>query len=85
LTARTWEWHEPHQATAVSPGDIRLPAAAPRGDARRGPTGHRLTGLGRPVTASDLVQERLIMHFATHARYFYDFVVVLVPIRTRTS
>jgi hypothetical protein len=31
------------------------------------------------------VQERLIMHFATHARYFYDFVVVLVPIRTRTS
>jgi DNA-binding transcriptional LysR family regulator len=44
------------------------------------PTGHRLTGLGRPVTAGDLVQEPLVMHSPTHARYFYDLVVGLVPI-----
>jgi DNA-binding transcriptional LysR family regulator len=44
------------------------------------PAGHRLTRLGRPVTADDLKHEPLIMHSPTHARYFYDLVVGLLPI-----
>jgi DNA-binding transcriptional LysR family regulator len=44
------------------------------------PAGHRLARLGRPVTAEDLKHEPLIMHSPTHARYFYDLVVGLVPI-----
>jgi DNA-binding transcriptional LysR family regulator len=44
------------------------------------PSGHRLTALGRDVRVDDLVQEPLIMHSPTKARYFYDLVVRMVPI-----
>lgn len=44
------------------------------------PSGHRLTGLGRPVEPADLASEPLIMHTPGKARYFYDLVVSLVPI-----
>ena len=42
------------------------------------PAGHRLTRLGREVTAKDLEGEDLIMHSPTEARYFYDIVISLV-------
>lgn len=45
------------------------------------PAGHRLTRLGRPIDAQDLASEPLIMHAPGKARYFYDLVVSLVPIR----
>ncbi|MGP0221978.1 MULTISPECIES: LysR family transcriptional regulator [unclassified Paenarthrobacter] len=45
------------------------------------PAGHRLGGLGRDVTHQDLIDEPLIMHSASDARYFYDLVVRLIPIR----
>jgi DNA-binding transcriptional LysR family regulator len=44
------------------------------------PTGHRFAKLGRPVVASDVISEPVIMHSPTQARYFYDLVVSLVPI-----
>ncbi|MFF1831612.1 LysR substrate-binding domain-containing protein [Paenarthrobacter sp. NPDC058040] len=45
------------------------------------PAGHRLAGLKRDITHEDLNDERLIMHSASDARYFYDLVVRLMPIR----
>lgn len=45
------------------------------------PAGHRLAGLNRDITHADLNDERLIMHSASDARYFYDLVVRLMPIR----
>lgn len=42
------------------------------------PTGHRLAGLNRELTARDLQGEDLIMHSPTQARYFYDIVISLV-------
>ncbi|TQJ34871.1 LysR family transcriptional regulator [Arthrobacter sp. SLBN-122] len=45
------------------------------------PEGHRLTLLGRSITADDFSDEPLIMHSATQARYFYDLVVRMLPIR----
>jgi DNA-binding transcriptional LysR family regulator len=43
------------------------------------PSRHRLVGLDRAV-GSDLRHEPVIMHSPTHARYFYDLVVGLVPV-----
>lgn len=45
------------------------------------PHGHPLTALERPVRAADLASEMLIMHSDAKARYFYDLVVGLVPVR----
>jgi len=45
------------------------------------PQGHPLTGLGRNITADDFSEEPLIMHSPTQARYFYDLVVRMLPIR----
>jgi DNA-binding transcriptional LysR family regulator len=45
------------------------------------PSGHRLTRLDRPITAVDLANEPLILHSPTHARYFYDVVVRMIPIQ----
>lgn len=39
------------------------------------PKGHRLEQLNRPVRLDDLRDEKLIMHSATKARYFYDLVI----------
>jgi len=39
------------------------------------PTSHPLVSRGRPVTAVELLNEPLIMHSPTRARYFYDLVV----------
>lgn len=47
------------------------------------PRGHPLAGLGRPVTADDLMREPLIMHSPIDARYFYDLVVRIVPLTNR--
>jgi DNA-binding transcriptional LysR family regulator len=44
------------------------------------PPGHRLLGLGRPVTAEDVTSEPVVMHSATRASYFYDLVVGTIPI-----
>ncbi|MGJ6965973.1 LysR family transcriptional regulator [Streptosporangium sp. G11] len=44
------------------------------------PAGHALTGLDRPVVASDLATESLIFHSQQRARYFYDLVVSMVPL-----
>lgn len=45
------------------------------------PEGHRLSLLDRPVTADDLNDEPLIMHSPTQARYFYDLVIRMFPVR----
>jgi DNA-binding transcriptional LysR family regulator len=45
------------------------------------PKGHRLSLLARPITADDLSDEPLIMHSPTQARYFYDLVVRMFPVR----
>lgn len=45
------------------------------------PSGHALTLLGRDITAEDFKDEPLIMHSPTEARYFYDLVVRMLPIR----
>jgi DNA-binding transcriptional LysR family regulator len=45
------------------------------------PSGHPLTLLGRDITAEDFRDEPLIMHSPTQARYFYDLVVRMLPIR----
>ena len=45
------------------------------------PEGHRLTLLDRSITADDFSDEPLIMHSPTQARYFYDLVVRMLPIR----
>jgi len=45
------------------------------------PDGHRLTRNGGPVDPRELAGEPLIMHTADKARYFYDLIVGLVPIR----
>lgn len=45
------------------------------------PSGHPLTLLGRDITAEDLKDEPLIMHSPTQARYFYDLVVRMLPVR----
>ena len=45
------------------------------------PEGHTLLLLDRPVTADDLNDEPLIMHSPTQARYFYDLVVRMFPVR----
>ncbi|MGJ9413778.1 LysR substrate-binding domain-containing protein [Aeromicrobium sp. CF4.19] len=44
------------------------------------PVDHWMTMLDRDVVATDLVQEPIIMHSPTKARYFYDLVVRMVPI-----
>jgi DNA-binding transcriptional LysR family regulator len=44
------------------------------------PSEHPLAGLDRPVTREDLLQQPLIMHVPTKARYFYDLVVRLIPV-----
>ncbi len=44
------------------------------------PTGHWMTTLDRELVADDLVQEPLIMHSPTKARYFYNLAVRMVPI-----
>lgn len=45
------------------------------------PSGHALAELGRAVTEDDLLGVPLIMHSSTEARYFYDLVVRMIPIR----
>lgn len=45
------------------------------------PSGHPLTMLGRDITAEDFKDEPLIMHSPTQARYFYDLIVRMLPIR----
>jgi len=45
------------------------------------PEGHPLALLGRTITADDFSEEPLIMHSPTQARYFYDLVVRMLPIR----
>jgi DNA-binding transcriptional LysR family regulator len=45
------------------------------------PEGHPLSLLDRAVTADDLSDEPLIMHSPTQARYFYDLVVRMFPVR----
>ncbi|GAA3641384.1 LysR substrate-binding domain-containing protein [Kineosporia mesophila] len=45
------------------------------------PDTHPLTRLDRPVHPEDLVAEPLIMHSDAKARYFYDLVVGLMPVR----
>lgn len=45
------------------------------------PTGHPLSLLGRDIVPEDFKDEPLIMHSATQARYFYDLVVRMLPIR----
>ncbi|KIC68863.1 LysR family transcriptional regulator [Arthrobacter sp. NQ7] len=45
------------------------------------PEGHPLGRLGRSITADDFSGEPLIMHSPTQARYFYDLVVRMLPIR----
>lgn len=44
------------------------------------PVGHWMTTLGRDVVADDLVQEPLVMHSPTKARYFSNLVVRMVPV-----
>nr|WP_294694381.1 LysR family transcriptional regulator [uncultured Friedmanniella sp.] len=43
------------------------------------PSGHRLAGLDRAVSADDLASEPFIMYSPVEARYFYDLVVRLFP------
>lgn len=45
------------------------------------PEHHPLARLGRSITADDFSEEPLIMHSPTQARYFYDLVVRMLPIR----
>ncbi|MHC6591367.1 LysR family transcriptional regulator [Arthrobacter sp. C152] len=45
------------------------------------PEDHPLARLGRDITADDFRDEPLIMHSPTQARYFYDLVVRMLPIR----
>jgi DNA-binding transcriptional LysR family regulator len=45
------------------------------------PAGHKLAGLGRELSHEDFKHEPLIMHSPTQARYFYDLVVRMFPIR----
>ncbi|MCX6498465.1 MAG: LysR family transcriptional regulator [Arthrobacter sp.] len=45
------------------------------------PDGHELAGLGRAITEADLAGLPLIMHSPTDARYFYDLVIRMIPIR----
>ncbi len=45
------------------------------------PDGHPLTALERPVHPDDLAEQPLIMHSDAKARYFYDLVVGLMPVR----
>lgn len=45
------------------------------------PTGHRLSALGREISAVDLKDEPLIMHSPTQARYFYDLVIRMLPVQ----
>ncbi|GAB3283404.1 LysR family transcriptional regulator [Kineosporia babensis] len=45
------------------------------------PDAHPLTGLKRPLRPEDLASEPLIMHSDAKARYFYDLVVGLLPVR----
>jgi DNA-binding transcriptional LysR family regulator len=45
------------------------------------PDGHALAGLGRAITDADLGGMPLIMHSPTDARYFYDLVIRMIPIR----
>jgi DNA-binding transcriptional LysR family regulator len=45
------------------------------------PSSHRLAGLGRDLIYEDFKNESLIMHSPTEARYFYDLVVRMFPIR----
>lgn len=45
------------------------------------PEGHPLGRLGRSIAADDFSGEPLIMHSPTQARYFYDLVVRMLPIR----
>jgi DNA-binding transcriptional LysR family regulator len=49
------------------------------------PAGHRLLALGRPVTASDLAAEPVVMHSPTKAKYFYDLVAGVVPIAAENT
>lgn len=45
------------------------------------PAGHPLTVLNRDILPEDFKDEPLIMHSPTQARYFYDLVVRMLPIR----
>ncbi len=45
------------------------------------PDGHRLTELRRGVDPDDLADQAVIMHSVVQARYFYDLVARLVPVR----
>ncbi|MBX7443788.1 MULTISPECIES: LysR family transcriptional regulator [unclassified Arthrobacter] len=45
------------------------------------PDGHPLSALGRDIMPEDFRDEPLIMHSPTQARYFYDLVVRMFPIR----
>jgi DNA-binding transcriptional LysR family regulator len=45
------------------------------------PAGHPLTLLNRDILPQDFKDEPLIMHSPTQARYFYDLVVRMLPIR----
>ncbi|WP_461188795.1 LysR substrate-binding domain-containing protein [Arthrobacter sp. Z4-13] len=45
------------------------------------PSGHPLTLLARDISPEDFKVEPLIMHSPTQARYFYDLVIRMLPIR----
>ena len=47
------------------------------------PEGHPLLTLGRDVSADELVNEAVIMHSPTRARYFYDLVARVAPMATQ--
>ena len=49
------------------------------------PAGHRLLGLGRPVTAADLAATPVVMHSPTRAKYFYDLVAGVAPIAAENT
>lgn len=85
------------QVQALQSGDLDLGLARPPFDADvfesqlllaedlyvAVPADHVLTGLKRPISASDLKDVPLIMHSPTKARYFYDHVVRLVEVEHR--
>lgn len=82
------------QVQALQDGDIDLGLARPPFDERifesalllsetlyvAVPTGHRLESQRREVSVRDLVDEPLIMHSPTKARYFYDLIVRRIEI-----
>ncbi|WP_433868883.1 LysR family transcriptional regulator [Saccharopolyspora sp. CA-218241] len=84
------------QVAALRGGELDLGLARPPFDGEFGsrvlrrermlvavPEDHPLARRGTPVAAADLVDQPLIMHSPSKARYFYDLVVGLVPIAHR--